>query len=254
MAIWPFMIPQFTTLRGTLHKEYDVPNQDAVISKVIAGYDCAAVCDGVSLKSDWTFSNSEIASAICAQCAIDYLEDHLKASLPSSEVSKLIEGAFQYTSKTLKERLDQKGLDELDCQTTMILMVLRKGILYGGIAGDGGILYQTKAGRTSMMVTQLKTTSAVFPIRCHEEWRFFQAGSELDPVVKAIAATDGVFDQLIFLKDGQIQSNIEQIESLFAIGSLPQKQRKKWLRQTIEALPGHDDKTIAIFSQPSKAL
>ncbi len=248
------MIPQFTTLRGTLHKEYGVPNQDAVVTKVISGCDCAAVCDGVSLKSDWTFSNSEIASTICAKSAMAYLEKHLQASLPSLKIAQLVEEAFRYANQKLKEALDQKGIEELDCQTTMVLMVLHKGILYGGIAGDGGIIYQTKSGRTSMMVTQIKTSSSVYPIRCQEEWRFFQAGSDLDPVVKALAASDGVFDQLIFLEDGHIHSSFERIESLFSIGSLPQKQREKWLRHTIDALPGNDDKSIAIFSQNAKSL
>ncbi len=248
------MIPQFITLRGTLHQEYGVPNQDAVITKVISGCDCAAVCDGVSLKSDWTFSNSEIASAICAKSAIEYLEAHLKASLPRSEMIKLVEDAFHYANKTLKETLRRKGIKELDCQTTMILMVLHKGVLYGGIAGDGGIIYQTKGGRTSMMVTEIKTSASVYPIRCNEEWRFFQAGDALDPVVKALAATDGVFDQLIFLKDGHIQSSFERIENLFSIASISQKQRKKWLRQTIENLPGNDDKSIVIFSTNPKTL
>ena len=248
------MIPQFTTLRGTLHKEYGVPNQDAVVTKVISGCDCAAVCDGVSLKSDWTFSNSEIASAICAKSAIDYLEAHLKSSLPGDEIAKLVEGAFHQASKTLQESLLRKGIEELDCQTTMIVMVLHKGILYGGIAGDGGIIYQTKGGRTSMMVTQIKTSASVYPIRCQDEWRFFRAGDALDPVIKAMAATDGVFDQLIFLQDRHIQSSFERIENLFSIGSIPQKQREKWLRQTIENLPGNDDKSIAIFSTNPKTL
>lgn len=241
------MILQSTTLKGSLHAEYGVANQDAVLTKEIAGYACAAVCDGVSLKSDWTFSNSEIASSICAKSAMDFLEKNLTAQVKQNEVSSILEKAFQYADQNLQVQLKKRGIPLLDCQTTMILMVYRKGILYGGIAGDGGIIYQTKSGRTSMMVTHLKVSAAVYPIRCQEQWRFFEAGSELDPVVKAFAATDGVFDQLISVQDGQVVSNPDEIENLFSIGSIPRKQRDYWLKKNIDRLPSHDDKTIALL-------
>lgn len=241
------MILQSTTLKGSLHAEYGVANQDAVLTKEIAGYACAAVCDGVSLKSDWTFSNSEIASSLCAKSAISYLETALTSQIQSNEIPKILEKAFAYANQTLQEQLKKREIPILDCQTTMILAVYRKGILYGGIAGDGGIIYQTKSGRTSMMVTHLKVSAAVYPIRCEEQWRFFEAGSEIDPVTKVLVATDGVFDQLISVQDGQVVSNPEEIENLLSIGSIPRKQRDRWLKKNIDRLPGNDDKTIALL-------
>lgn len=241
------MIIESATMKGTMHAEHGIPNQDAVMTGEAAGYEFAIVCDGVSLKSDWTFSRSELAAAVCSRSADKYLKQELRPNLTDEEMTDLIEAAFQFALTVLKDALSRAKIPFFDCQTTMIIMVYRKGRLYGGIAGDGGILYQTKAGKTSMMVTHVKTSSSVFPIGDEEQWRFFVAGSPEDPVVQALAATDGVFDSLIALEDGQPHANFEAIGELFSISSVPRKQRERWLKKAVEDIETHDDKTIALI-------
>lgn len=84
------MITASATMKGTLHEEKGIANQDAVCLVEKAGYSCAILGDGVSLKSDWTFSNSEIASAIVTRSAAMYLEEMLKTSLDDQQAMDLV--------------------------------------------------------------------------------------------------------------------------------------------------------------------
>lgn len=246
------MITASATMKGTLHEEKGIANQDAVCLVEKAGYSCAILGDGVSLKSDWTFSNSEIASAIVTRSAAMYLEEMLKTSLDDQQAMDLVRDTFQFAEQMLGESLEKAGIPFLDCQTTLIVALFKEGRLYGGIAGDGGILYEQKDGSIGLMVTHLKTSSSVFPIGDTHQWRFFEAGSTGQPVIQVLAATDGVFDQLIIPYNGQPVGNFEEISRLFQIGSIPENQRHDWLEKQIAALPGYDDKTIALLIDPEK--
>lgn len=242
------MIREAYSQRGTMHKEHGLPNQDAVKNGSVKGYEYAIVCDGVSLKSDWTFSNSEIASKICTRSASYFLEQKLEPGLSQEKMTELLNETFQFTNTMLKETLEKANIPFFDCQTTMIIMIYRKGRLYGGIAGDGGILFMTKNGMFSMMITQVKTSSTVYPIGDEKEWRFFVAGEPSDPIVQALAATDGVFDQLISpMEDGSLAAHFDEIGKFFAISTVPKKQRAAYLKRTVEAVPSQDDKTAAVI-------
>lgn len=241
------MICESYSQQGSLHVEYGVANQDAVKTGQAAGYTFAIVCDGVSLKSDMTFSNSEIAARICTKSAASYLKQKLTCNLQPDDMTKLLNETFQFTNSILIETLEKAGIPLFDCQATMIVMVYGKGRLYGGIAGDGGILFLTKQDQISLMMTQVKTSPSVYPISDEAQWRFFTAGDAADPVIAALAATDGIFDALIGLEDGQLAANIEEIHHLFSISSVRRNQRAEWLKKAVEAIPSHDDKTIAIL-------
>ena len=246
------MILESTTLRGSYHKEFGLPNQDAVRILKDDAYPLAVVCDGVSLTSARTFSRSELASKFCAKTALAYLRDALHGQLSSSHIQQILRECFVYTEKQLQQYLIKQDIPYYDCQTTMIIMVGHKGKLYGGIAGGGGILFQLRSGQTGIMVTRLKTSSSVYPIGDPEHWHFFATGSKADPVIGALAATDGVFDTLVGSDHGVPAANFEEIGRLFSIREVPMKKRAQWLEREVDSIRSHDDKTLAILINPPK--
>lgn len=248
------MLTAATTMKGTLHEQKGIANQDAFELIEKAGYYGAILCDGVSLKSNWTFSNSEIASAVVSKSAAMFLDGTLKSNLESKEVMDLLRDTFQFSKQMLEESLEKARIPFMDCQTTLIIALFHEGKLYGGIAGDGGILYEQQDGSIGLMVTHLKTSSSVFPIGDTHQWRFFEAGSQQEPIVQVLAATDGVFDQLIIPYNGQPVGNFDKIATLFQIGSVSEGKRQAWLDDQIRLLPGYDDKTIAILIDPSRKV
>lgn len=241
------MLKAGITMQGTLHEQYGIKNQDAIRIFEAAGFTGVIACDGVSLKSDWTFSNSELAAALVSKASQAFLENRLDKNLNPDHVCDQIRDAFLFSLAVLKEALEQAGIPFFDCQTTLIIALYKDGLLYGGIAGDGGILYQTKLHNSGTMITRLKSSSSVYPIGDTEEWRFFMGGSKEDPVVRFLAATDGVFDQLIIPYDGLPAGNYALIDKLFSIENIPEDEQGRWLQEQIEALEGHDDKTVAII-------
>ena len=137
-----------------------------------------------------------------------------------------------------------------DCQTTLIVALFAQGRLIGGIAGDGGILFQCQSDRFGMMITHLKTSSRVSPISDQFAWQFFVMDNHQDPVRSVIAATDGVFDQLIYVtsqEQHQVAGNKELIDRLFHLDKTAPQNTHQWLLQCIDKLDGTDDKTIAIL-------
>lgn len=239
------------SLQGSLHKQYDVPNQDAVRVFDTKGYQGLILCDGVSLKSDWTFSKSEIASALVSQAASLFLEETLNEGMETEELEQLVREAFVFAEHYLQENLEKVNIPLFDCQTTLIIALFAHGKLIGGIAGDGGILFQCKSDRFGIMITHLKTSSRVSPISDQFAWNFFVMDNAEDSVTSVIAATDGVFDQLIYLnpeeKDPQVSGDKELIEALFNLNQTAPENPHEWLANCIENLQGHDDKTIAIL-------
>lgn len=247
------MIIESTSIQGTMHTQYDVKNQDAVLTFQSAGYTGVVACDGVSLTSNWTFSHSEIAAAIVSKAAVSYLENQLNEPSEQQPVCDTIRDAFLFSLAVLKEALEKMEIPFFDCQTTLIIALYKDGHLYAGIAGDGGILFQTKNHNAGTMITRLKSSSSVYPIGDTQEWRFFEGGSNEDPVKQFLVATDGVFDQLIIPYEGQIGGNYELIEKFFTIADVPESERHTWLHELVDSLEGHDDKTIAIVVDDNPA-
>ncbi len=240
------MIIESTSIQGTMHTQYDVKNQDAVLTFQTAGYTGVVACDGVSLTSNWTFSHSEIAAAIVSKAAVSYLENQLNEPEADQPVCDTIRDAFLFSLAVLKEALDKMEIPFFDCQTTLIVALYKEGHLWAGIAGDGGILFQTENHNVGTLITRLKSSSSVYPIGDTQEWRFFEGGSDADPIKQFLVATDGVFDQLIIPYEGQLGGNYELIEKFFTISQVSASKRNEWLHELVDSLPGHDDKTIAI--------
>lgn len=238
------------SLQGTLHQKYDVANQDAVRTFDTKGYQGLILCDGVSLKSDWTFSNSEIAAKLVSQAASMFLEETLQENMETEELEQLVREAFVFAEHYLQENLKKVDIPLFDCQTTLIVALFAQGRLIGGIAGDGGILFQCQSDRFGMMITHLKTSSRVSPISDQFAWQFFVMDNQQDPVRSVIAATDGVFDQLIFVnpeEQQQVSGNKELIDRLFHLNLTAPQDAHQWLLDCVEKLESTDDKTIAIF-------
>lgn len=243
------MICESFTQQGSMHKENGLPNQDAAAAKVCRDGGFAVLCDGVSLKTDLSFSNSEMAARICLRSAVSYLEKALdeKEKMDSDKIVQILQETFQFANSVLKDTLAQANIPLFDCQTTMIVMIYVRGRLYGGIAGDGGIVFVTKNHRMSIMMTHLKTSPSVYPISDEDQWRFFTAGDSADPIVAALGATDGIFDTLVGVQDGAVYANFEAIDHFLSISSVRKAHRQFWLKKSVEAIPGYDDKSVAIL-------
>ena len=167
------------------------------------------------------------------------------------EISRTIfREAFVFAEHYLQENLKKVNIPLFDCQTTLIVALFAQGRLIGGIAGDGGILFQCQSDRFGMMITHLKTSSRVSPISDQFAWQFFVMDNHQDPVRSVIAATDGVFDQLIYVtsqEQHQVAGNKELIDRLFHLDKTAPQNTHQWLLQCIDKLDGTDDKTIAIL-------
>lgn len=237
----------FASFQGSLHVRHQVPNQDRVVAFEHNGFLCAIVCDGVSLKSDRTFSNSEIAAAACLMAARSYLQTHLPEQLEMQQGLELLKDCFEAAWLALKIEVGCRGIEFEDCQTTLIVALLKEGKLMAGMVGDGGILYETHQGQLGAMVTHWKTDSRVFPISCKRAWRFYASQDEEDGVRCALAASDGVFDGLVGVRDDSIQISFERVDRLFALDSCPESSRQRLLNHLIEKIPGYDDKSIALL-------
>lgn len=238
------------SLQGTLHQQHHVANQDAVRTFDTKGYQGLILCDGVSLKSDWTFSNSEIAAKLVCHAASMFLEETLQENMETEELEQLVREAFVFAEHYLQDNLKKVSIPLFDCQTTLIVALFAQGRLIGGIAGDGGILFQCQSERFGIMITQLKKSSRVSPISDQFAWSFFVMDNHEDHVTSVIAATDGVFDQLIYVNpqdQQQVSGNKELIEALFKLNQTAPQNPHQWLLECIQDLESTDDKTIAVF-------
>lgn len=242
------MIQAQATKRGALHRQYEVKNQDAVCAKTIHGYGCAVLCDGVSLKSDRTFSQSEIASSLCSKTGMTYLEMQLKPHMKEDELLTIIKNAFRISLHMLAKETEKMGIPLYDCQTTMLIVIYHKGYVYAGIAGDGGVLYEDQDGELGLLITGLKTSSSVQPIMDVDSWKFMSTEGSEGRIHALIAATDGVFDSLVRPdSEGGVVVNGEKVDELFALSKVPYKKRDHHLSDIFETLNDYDDQTAVVM-------
>lgn len=246
------MIIAETSNRGKLHEQYGVANQDRCTVFKVRDTVCAVLCDGVSLNSQMQFSHSEIAASFCAKKMKSILSSIEFHKLSHEELSEVLPDAFDLTEKALRRYLNEKGIDPSDSMTTMIALFYRKGALYAGIAGDGGILYQRKDGSIAAMFTQIKTSSAVWPLSSRKQWKFFSSVYEgASPVGRIVAATDGVFDTLFYLNSNNIAAcSIQNLRALFSISKVHEKRRDEALRKLVAQIPSNDDLSCVIIEDP----
>lgn len=247
------MVFEAVTAQGDMHKRVNVPNQDAVRTEEIKGTQVMVVCDGVSLKSDHTFSKSEIASTFCADCVIDYLNEHLEDNFEEEVMNDLVKNTLVHTEQSLRIKLSQLKIPFYDCQTTVLIAIFHQGNLYAALAGDGGILFQQKDGSFGLLVTKLKTSSTVEPICYPAGWRVASIVDPENPVERVILATDGIFDNLVQVFRGQVSLNAPLILELFSIEQVLDTHRYKALEQIVKRIETHDDKTIVLLSTQDQA-
>ncbi|MCF0260973.1 MAG: protein phosphatase 2C domain-containing protein [Erysipelotrichaceae bacterium] len=240
------MILETASIIGPLHTACGVPNQDSGTVFQVGNWYGGIVCDGVSLNTRRQFSNSEIASAWCANFLRDFMEDQLP-EMDEAAVPELLLKAFQDCDRGLREWLSVLQIPYYDCQTTVVLMLVHNGTLYGAIAGDGGIVYQRRSGILGMMITKDKTSPSVHPICDPRGWRFSTAEADNDPVVKAMAATDGIFDELYRTSEQGRTLDADLILSFFSIDRIEKDQRSTWLKEKVNSVISHDDRTAALI-------
>lgn len=217
------------SLQGSSHRMFQVPNQDALSVSCKDDIVSAAVCDGVSLNSAGTWSSSEIAAQFCAQTFVAETE----GKTPSSK--ELVDG-FQQAASGLLQELREQGIPWMDCQCTMLGIMMTPAILQAGLAGDGGIICEDASGQIRVLVTKPKTGSVVDPVILAKAWRFAQ----IDSPRKVLILTDGLFDQLVFLEDGALAADLNLVSRWL---NASQEQLEKLAQET----PGHDDKTAVLI-------
>lgn len=224
------------TLQGTSHKMFQVPNQDAFRIREENGCVTVAVCDGVSLAHDGTWSQSEVAADYCTR---EFLKQ-TKDQVPSMD---LIAEAFRKTADGLMSYLKEQAIPWIDCQCTLLGVIYDGHNLYAGLSGDGGILLENEQSRLSLMVTRPKTSSVVEPICFPAGWRF----AESEGVRKVLLATDGIFDTLVQFENGTPQIDPELIS--------------QWMNADNEEMgklaadaDSHDDKTAVLILSDSSQI
>lgn len=241
------MVFEGATLQGSMHEDYHVANQDAYALEQIDDYYAAVVCDGVSLKSDHTFSSSEIASQFCAQFVMKYLREHLYRHMEDSQTENVLFECFKAVAKGLQEELDQREIPFYDCQTTVLVMLEHKGTLYAALAGDGGLIFETKDGTYGVLITKIKTSASVEPICYPPGWRFSVVEAGDNPVDKVIMATDGIFDNLCQSFRGELTLNMPVIDELFSIQDVTEGHQQRALSEILKHIETHDDKTAVVW-------
>lgn len=224
------------TLQGSSHKMFQVPNQDAF--RIREEEDCitVAVCDGVSLAHDGTWSQSELAADYCTR-------EFLNQTAGQKPSLDLIAAAFRNTADGLMAYLKEQGIPWIDCQCTLLGVMYDGDQLFAGLAGDGGILLENQQGALSLMVTKPKTSSVVEPICFPAGWRFAQA----EGIRKVLLATDGIFDTLVQFEDGIPRIDPDTISQWMNAG-------EEEIRKLAVDADSHDDKTaVLILSDSSEA-
>lgn len=224
------MIIETVSLQGQRHKDKGIPNQDAVQWKEHNGRLIFAVCDGVSLDTMGRVSHSEEASDYCAIECVKRLEAQDR---PLQEV-------FHEVSEGLIEHLEDMGLVWFDNQTTMIAGSFKDHKLKVGIAGDGGVIVRKTDGTAMAIMTKPKRSSEVEPLFFESGWRFFEA----EDVDALVAATDGIFDGLVYVKDGEVEFNSTFIGAFFQAAR--EKERAKLLETLCGLIPTGDDQTCLL--------
>ena len=217
------------SLTGTSHLMFQVPNQDAVAVYSDSETAVAAVCDGVSLNTAGTWSCSEIAAGYCAESFVGCTAGRQ----PSTDV---VFRGFQHTATGLLQELKQRNIPWMDCQCTMLGVLVTPDMLIAGMAGDGGIICEDAEGELQVLVTRPKTDSMVDPVILASAWRF----ARVPEPRKVLVMIDGLFDQLVALEEGELRADLNQV--------------RKWLdadQEQLEKLaataPGHDDKTAVLI-------
>lgn len=237
--------------KGVWHAEAGAPNQDAAAAGQTEEGACAIVCDGVSLNHYGELSHSEIASAFCARTGCALLKETLEKNTKNDEMEQAIALMMSQTLELLDVDLQEKGIEAHDAQTTMIAAVLKDGVLSAGLAGDGGIIYRTRDGKTGVVVTRIKTSSAVYPLSARDYWKFCQCGSLENPVTDAMLASDGVFDQFVALAREQIFFDEPAALRFF---DCSQDERNEQYERWIDEMPGGDDQTIVVLSDREESI
>lgn len=245
------MIAQCASLQGRLHKTYGIPNQDAAHVFHVKGATAAVLCDGVSLKSDLTFSSSEIASRFCVEETTRYLREHIHRHTTDEEMFKIVQNLFDHVKNALEKELRRRKIPAADCQTTMIAAVYRKGRFWAGIAGDGGILAHRCDGSISAMITEIKTSSQVHPLGSASEWKFFSSKNDSPiPVNRILIATDGVFDTLCYWNGKRLRCEVPSLRLFYSISGVREKYRQKWLEKLLQTVSSNDDLSCALIEDP----
>lgn len=241
------MILEGASIHGSSHKAYNVANQDAYRIGRIHDYSVAIVCDGVSLKLDHTFSNSEWAARFCCNYSFSYLQEHLNKNESFEKIAERLQVCFDETEKALRIYLEGRGVQYWDCQTTLLIIVYYKGRFACAMAGDGGAVFQKRDGKFFVIVTKEKQSSLVEPISAREGWCFSCYDSKDDPVCSFILATDGVFDQLVHFSEGTPLLNQDLLEQFLNLSKVPQKRRTTALKKILQDVNSHDDKTAVVM-------
>ncbi len=241
------MILEGCSLQGKMHKDYDVANQDYVLYEKAGNDVVGIVCDGVSLKSDRSFSDSEIASRFVAASIMKTLKEKLPECRNEHSMLVCLYDSLSIADEGLNQMLKKKGISLYDCQTTALAFVYRKGRIYAAMAGDGGIIYQTRDGEYGVLQTRVKTSSCVDPICDRGSWRFGKAGSAGNPVYRLLIATDGVFDSICRWDHDGMSLDAYVLKKMFEISKMKKNSRKDAFKTIIESIRSHDDKSAILM-------
>lgn len=166
----------------------------------------------------------------------------MRCTAGQSPCTDVVVRGFQRTATGLLQELKDRHIPWMDCQCTMLGVLVTPDMLYAGMAGDGGIICEDANGELQVLVTRHKTDSMVDPVILASAWRF----ARVPEPRKVLVMSDGLFDDLVSLEEGELRADLDQVRLWLGAD-------QEQLEKLAASAPGHDDKTAVLIRIVDKA-
>jgi hypothetical protein len=205
-----------------------------------------AVADGVS-----TSKHSDKASIMAVEQALQFCADNVTDTKTNQEILKIIKSAFEKANLKIIELANGSPKDFC---TTLTLAVFRKGTVYYGHAGDGGIIALRSDGLYECVTEQQNAEGSgrvgpVYTLAHTDHWVF---GEYQYATVALFLMTDGVWNKIVPSRLEQEEHKLDHwyLSSLYTRVKEEQDENEysKILSKKLADIDprevGHDDKTL----------
>jgi len=176
------------TQKGAYHEQEGTVCQDAhniaILEEDLA---IGAVADGLGSET-----HSDIASKLAVEIAVAYCGKRIKENLSDDEIKVVIKNSFIEALDAINEKAQSDGNDSDQYDTTLALVVYKKGKIIYGNSGDSGIIVMNIDGTFEPVTTQQRDENGcVFPLFFGEEkWEF----GVKENIASVLLATDGMYE------------------------------------------------------------
>lgn len=224
------MLTQSWSLRGSRHRDNNVPNQDAVCLNQTERYEVAAIADGVS-----TCSASFEGALLAARCVADTLtesgEQAFSAQLLLDAVSDVLHQQSNMTKKPLRDYSSTLAAAVWDKQENKLFYMS---------LGDS-LLLTVSDSKCSVLAAPCDSTYGIPTTTHRHAFRFTQSKT---------LCTDGI-DSVIILTDGAWKPLFYRTKMLENIQTAIENGNYHLVRAFLENANVSDDATAVILKRES---